>query len=182
MAFAIVYSFYAAIQWIFERVYTFSIATNRIKKYKKMIFFAFNPQKTSQGIVFLSLTSEYAVAIPTIIFTAHWQKKRWRRNNTLKDAAANAMPALEENLYLAMLGSPILPTALFWFGWSAKHAVHWIIPMAAICMYGWGMLLIFVSDTTSVVSPGKIVSQNYWTNILEQGEDDNVLSRVPKLC
>lgn len=124
--FAIVYAFYAAIPWIFTQVYGFSTA--------------------SQGIVFLSLTTGYVASIATIILTTQAQKKR-RRNTASNENGGNAILAPEESLLLAMLGGPSLPVALFLFGWSAKAAIHWIVPVVAITLYGWGTLLVFVSSS-----------------------------------
>lgn len=126
-AFATVYAFYAAIPWTFERAYAFSI--------------------TSQGLVFLSLTIGYVGAIGIILTSARLLKERLRRRNAaVIGNAGEAVPASpEENLYLAMLGSPLLPVALFTFGWTARREVHWIVPMSAIVMLGGGTLLIFVS-------------------------------------
>lgn len=130
-AFATVYAFYAAIPWTFERAYAFSI--------------------TSQGLVFLSLAIGYAGAIGIILTSARLLKERLRkRNAAVIENAGEAVPANpEENLYLAMLGSPLLPLALFTFGWTARREVHWIAPMAAIVMLGGGTLLIFVSNFLS---------------------------------
>lgn len=122
--FAVVFAFYAAIPWIFTQAYGFSTA--------------------SQGLVFLGLTIGYLVAIATIIFTTKAQKKR-RQNAALNEGGGNATVAPEESLHLAMIGGPALSVALFLFGWSAKTTIHWILPMVAITVYGWGTLLVFVS-------------------------------------
>lgn len=126
-AFATVYAFYAAIPWTFERAYAFSI--------------------TSQGLVFLNLTIGYVIAVGIILTSSRLLKERLRRNNAAIIENTGEVPpsSPEENLYLAMLGSPFLPLALFTFGWTARCEVHWIVPMAAIVMLGGGTLLIFVS-------------------------------------
>ena len=123
--FAVVFAFYAAIPWIFTQVYGFSTA--------------------SQGFVFLGLAIGYLASVATIISTAHVQKKR-RRNGSSSENGGNATIAPEESLLLAMMGGPALPVALFLFGWSAKTTIHWIVPMIAITIYGWGTLLVFVSS------------------------------------
>lgn len=128
-AFATVYAFYAAIPWTFERAYAFSI--------------------TSQGLVFLSLTIGYFGAIGIILTSARLLKERLRRRNAaVIENAGKAVPANpEENLYLTMLGGPLLPVALFTFGWTARREVHWIVPVGAIAMLGSGTLLIIVSKS-----------------------------------
>lgn len=124
--FAVVFAFYAAIPWIFNQVYGFSTA--------------------SQGFVFLGLAIGYLASVATIIFTAHVQKRR-RRNGSSSENGGNATIAPEESLLLAMMGGPTLPVALFLFGWSAKPTTHWVVPMIAITIYGWGTLLVFVSSS-----------------------------------
>lgn len=126
-AFATVYAFYAAIPWTFERAYAFSI--------------------TSQGLVFLGLTIGYFGAIGIILTSARLLKERLRRRNAaVIENAGKAVPANpEETLYLAMLGGPLLPVALFTTAWTARREVHWIVPVAAITMLGSGTLLIIVS-------------------------------------
>lgn len=123
--FAVVYGFYSAIPRIFAQVYGFSTG--------------------SQGLVFLGLTIGYLVSVATIILTARVQTKR-RQNIASNKDGGNAMVAPEESLLLAMIGGPALPVALFLFGWTAKSTIHWIVPMVAITLYGWGTLMVFVSS------------------------------------
>lgn len=127
-AFAIVYAFYAAIPVVFEQVYGFSI--------------------TSQGLVFLSLTTGYGGAVGTSIATARLRKMRHMRKTASNDGGM-ATPTPEESLYLAMLGGPALPIGLFWFGWTAKESVAWIVPMIAVTIYAWGLFLVFVCNPYS---------------------------------
>lgn len=124
--FAVVFAFYAAIPWIFNQVYGFSTA--------------------SQGFVFLGLAIGYLASVATIIYTAQVQKNR-RRNGSSSENGGNGTIAPEESLLLAMMGGPALPVALFLFGWSARPTIHWIVPMIAITIYGWGTLLVFVSSS-----------------------------------
>jgi len=52
----------------------------------------------------------------------------------------------EHRLYQAMVGSILLPIALFWFAWTAKKEVHWISPVLATVPFAWGNLLVFISS------------------------------------
>lgn len=61
----------------------------------------------------------------------------------------NAAP--EHRLYAAMLGSVGVTVALFWFGWSARPSVHWIVPIIGTIPFGWGNLCIFVSAAKYLV-------------------------------
>lgn len=51
--------------------------------------------------------------------------------------------APEQRLWIAMLGAPMLPISLFWFGWTARPSIHWISPVAAEAFFSCGNLLIF---------------------------------------
>jgi hypothetical protein len=50
-----------------------------------------------------------------------------------------------QNAFLAptMVGAIILPISLFWFGWTARAGVHWIVPIIAGFPFGFSMMLIF---------------------------------------
>ena len=124
-SFATVYAFFAAVPWIYARVYDFDI--------------------TSQGLVFISLAIGYSLAVLTIILADLARKRRQIRKKFSDDASGHPM-APEEHLYLAMLGSVAFPISLFWFGWTLRSSVHWIVPTTAIALYAWGSLLIYVSS------------------------------------
>lgn len=64
---------------------------------------------------------------------------------------ANGKPAPEHRLYSAMLGSFLLPVGLFWFAWSPREDVHWVVPVLAGVPFGWGALAIFISAITYLV-------------------------------
>lgn len=66
------------------------------------------------------------------LFTLTWYKKRWSVTRSL---------APEYRLPPMILGSVILPPALWWFGWS-QHT-HWASQVIAAFFVGYGLLLIF---------------------------------------
>lgn len=41
--------------------------------------------------------------------------------------------------------SLLVPTGLFWFGWTAENHEHWILPIIGTGFLGTGMVLAFVS-------------------------------------
>lgn len=53
--------------------------------------------------------------------------------------------APEHRLYAAMIGSIGLPVGIFWFAWSARMGVHWIVPILALIPFAWGYMLVFIS-------------------------------------
>jgi hypothetical protein len=46
---------------------------------------------------------------------------------------------------------PIMPIALFIYGWTARADVHWIVPCLSFILYGFGLLGIFVPCQTYMV-------------------------------
>lgn len=45
-----------------------------------------------------------------------------------------------------------LPGSLFWYGWTADKAVHWIVPIIATGFFGLGFFAAMVSLVYSVVA------------------------------
>jgi MFS transporter, DHA1 family, multidrug resistance protein len=49
----------------------------------------------------------------------------------------------EKRLPVAMVGSILLPVALFWFGWTSGPSIHWISPVIASGFFIAGTFLLF---------------------------------------
>jgi hypothetical protein len=52
----------------------------------------------------------------------------------------------------AMIGSILLPISLFWFGWTSRRSVHWIVPIIAGFPFGYSMMLLFCGTSLYLVS------------------------------
>ena len=52
----------------------------------------------------------------------------------------------------AMIGAVMLPISLFWFGWTARGSVHWIVPIIAGFPFGCSMMLLFAGTTVYLSS------------------------------
>ncbi|CAK7240006.1 MAG: hypothetical protein STHCBS139747_001441 [Sporothrix thermara] len=71
----------------------------------------------------------------------------------------------------AWLSASLFPAALVWFGWTAKHGVHWIVPSIANFVFGFGSMLVFGAVTTMLTefmprrSSGGIALNNFLRNI-----------------
>ena len=63
------------------------------------------------------------------------------RNRQLKANEGRSEP--EFRLPQVALGAPLLPISLFWFGWTCRASIHWIVSIVATVLYGFGGLLIF---------------------------------------
>jgi hypothetical protein len=63
-------------------------------------------------------------------------------------AEGRAAVAPEHRLYAAMLGSLGIPVGLFWFAWTSRAGLHWVVPIIASIPFAWGNVSIFVSVST----------------------------------
>jgi MFS family permease len=118
--FAVLFGFFNGVLYVFEHTYGWSIA--------------------AASLPFLSVGCGVTVGtgIFLLIDRQIWQRKR-RRASTLN---AGPLPP-EERLYGAMVGSCLLPIGLFWFAWTARPSVHFMVPIVALAFFGAGNLLVF---------------------------------------
>jgi len=61
------------------------------------------------------------------------------------DKADDGMIAPEQRLPPAMLGAFFIPICLFWFGWTSRASIHWIVPIIGTSFFGAGTFLLFQS-------------------------------------
>jgi len=119
-AFAMMFSFFGSYNFVFQSVYNFD--------------------QRSIGLTFLGLLVGFFCALLSfLIFDATLYQRA-----ILKASGKGEKVAPEYRLYVAMLGSFMLPIGLFWFAWSPAKDVHWIVPVLAGVPFGWGCLGIFV--------------------------------------
>ncbi|KFY30305.1 hypothetical protein V493_02003 [Pseudogymnoascus sp. VKM F-4281 (FW-2241)] len=119
--FAMIFSFFGSYSYVFAVVYHFNAR--------------------EVGLAFTGILPGFLLAIA--VFGA-FDKTIYAKARD----AANGKPAPEHRLYAAMLGSLLMPIGLFWFAWSARESVHWIVPVLSGIPFGCGMLAIFLSSTT----------------------------------
>ncbi|KAJ0426567.1 major facilitator superfamily domain-containing protein [Aspergillus carlsbadensis] len=119
--FSVLFCFLASFPLVFENVSSFSPGQS--------------------GLVFTGISigctlgAAILILIDQIVHTRY--KPRYCHANT-------PLPP-ELRLCGAMVGSPLMPIALFWFAWSARQGVHWIAPVLATALFGCANILIFVS-------------------------------------
>ena len=46
---------------------------------------------------------------------------------------------------VAVVGALLVPICLFWFGWTSRSSVHWIVPIIGSSLFSIAVLLLFVS-------------------------------------
>ena len=61
------------------------------------------------------------------------------------DKAKDGMIEPEQRLPPAMVGAFFIPICLFWFGWTARPDIHWIVPIISTAFFGAGTFLLFQS-------------------------------------
>lgn len=97
------------------------------------------------GLTFLGLGIGCIAGCIGIILVNRFVFTRQLRMQKEKGLAPKVNP--ESRLYIAMIGSIMLPASLFWFGWTARADIHWICPVIAETFFGCGNLLVFMSAT-----------------------------------
>jgi MFS family permease len=120
--FGVLFAFFDSYPYVFVRTYGFTFG--------------------QVGLAFLGIMIGTILAVLTfvVIDKTIYQKK--------KIASFPARPAPEERLYTSMLGAFGIPISLFWFAWTARPNVHFMVPIAAGVPFGWGTVTLFVSKHT----------------------------------
>lgn len=131
--FALVYAFFAAFPYVFERYYAFSI------------------ESTGLTFIGLGVGCITAFCIILVVDLRVYQPKvlAAARQATIQGATSKVPP--EQRLYLALLGGPLITVGLFIFGWTAFAQVHWIAPVIGEALFGCGNLLVFMSATMYIM-------------------------------
>ncbi len=57
----------------------------------------------------------------------------------------------EHRLYIMCIGGFFIPIGLFLYGWSAHFKTHWIVPIFATGIIGFGLLMTFMPASTYLV-------------------------------
>lgn len=123
--FSIIFGFMAAYPYVFRSIYDFGTIPS--------------------GLIFLAIGFGGSMAVPTVLLCDHYFYQPRVRES--KAASKNGSIAPEYRLYPAMIGCFGLPTALFWFAWTARPSVSWWSPVIASIPFAWGNSTIFISAT-----------------------------------
>ncbi|GAA5976873.1 hypothetical protein JCM10908_005657 [Rhodotorula pacifica] len=49
----------------------------------------------------------------------------------------------EARLEFALIAGPFVPISLFWFGWTARASIHWIVPLIGASLYTMAIYILF---------------------------------------
>ena len=92
------------------------------------------------GLSFLGLfVGAFIVMPPFFAYLYYVQEPKYNANGELRP---------EERMPVAIVGALLVPICLFWFGWTSRASVHWIVPIIGSSLFSIAALLLFVSFTS----------------------------------
>ncbi|QIX01081.1 hypothetical protein AMS68_006598 [Peltaster fructicola] len=121
MGFSIMFSFFEAYPYVFESVYGFNT--------------------WQYGLTFLALGLGVVIAAATAIAV---DRTYYTRHYKLAVAQGRKQVDPEYRLLIGQIGSVGIPIGLFWFAWTSRSDIHWIVPTLAGIPFAWGNLCIFI--------------------------------------
>lgn len=132
--FALLYAFFAAFPWVWEKYYEFDL--------------------NQTGSTFIGLGVGVIAGLVIIVCFDRWvyqPKVRCAAGCPDKGLSTSKVQP-EERLHLAFVGAPLIGFSLFIFGWTAHFRTHWMGPVLAEALFGAGNLLVFLSATLYVLN------------------------------
>lgn len=100
-----------------------------------------------QGVASLPFLAIVVGIVLSLLYVALVDQSRYAR--VVTRCNGNAPP--EARLPPAMLGAAALPIGLFWFAWTNGPSVHWFASVSAGTLFGFGMVLLYMSLTNYIV-------------------------------
>ncbi|KAH9064531.1 benomyl/methotrexate resistance protein [Lactarius vividus] len=87
------------------------------------------------GLAFLGILGGIFITLPPFFYYLYnVQEKMFDENGQIKP---------EKRMPVAIVGSFFVPICLFWFGWSSRQSVHWIVPIIGSGLFPIAGLLLF---------------------------------------
>lgn len=120
LIYALLYLWFESFPLVFIDIYNFSLGT--------------------LGLAFLGILIGAFVTMGPFFWYVH------RYMEPLFNAQGEIKP--EYRLRPAFVGAFFIPVCLFWFGWSARPEVHWIMPIIGSSFFTVGAFLLFMSVLT----------------------------------
>ncbi|KAL8968506.1 MAG: hypothetical protein Q9197_004848 [Variospora fuerteventurae] len=89
------------------------------------------------GLAFLGiLIGSFIIMVPFFYYLYRYVEPQFNDLGQLRP---------EVRLQPAMVGAFFIPVCLFWFGWSARPSVHWIMPVIGSSFFSMGAFLLFMA-------------------------------------
>ncbi|KAG4026497.1 hypothetical protein MFRU_040g00550 [Monilinia fructicola] len=90
-----------------------------------------------EGLAFLGIFVGSLVVIPPFFWYLHrYQEPKFNDKGEIKP---------EIRLQPAFVGAFCIPICLFWFGWTSRESIHWIVPIIGSAFFSIGAFLLFNS-------------------------------------
>ncbi|KAH9976873.1 MFS transporter [Lactifluus volemus] len=87
------------------------------------------------GLSFLGIFVGALITIPPFFAYLYWvQEPKYNDKGELKP---------EQRMPVAIFGAFLVPICLFWFGWTSRVDVHWIVPIIGSSLFSISALLLF---------------------------------------
>lgn len=116
LIYAVLYCWFEAFPIAFIGIYGFSLGT--------------------LGLSYLGiLIGAFLVMIPYFLYLYLVQEKKFKKGTMTP----------EDRLQPAIIGSFCIPICLFWFGWTVRASIHWIVPIIGSAFFSIGATLLFNS-------------------------------------
>ena len=117
LVYGLLYIWFESFPIVFVGIYGFSLGT--------------------QGLAFLGILIGAFIVMPPFFWWTHrYLEPKFNENGELHP---------ELRLIPAMVGCFFIPVCLFWFGWSARQSVHWIMPIIGSSFFSIGTFLLFMA-------------------------------------
>jgi DHA1 family multidrug resistance protein-like MFS transporter len=114
LLYGVLFTWFESFPMVFGEIYNFSLG--------------------SQGLVFLGIFVGGVLTVPVYLL--------WVRTSI---APRIAKPTFKPEMVLppTFFGSVSLPICLFWYGWSARESMHWIMPIVGSSFFTVGVVTLF---------------------------------------
>lgn len=91
----------------------------------------------TEGLAFLGiLLGSFIVMVPFFIYNHKYVEPQFNDRGQLRP---------EIRLQPAFVGAFLIPVCLFWFGWSSRASIHWIMPVIGSAFFSMGAFLLFMA-------------------------------------
>lgn len=128
--FGVLFCFFAAFPLIFQSIYPEIQVYHFSTGSTGLVYIAIGIGVISASIIF--------IIIDRLYYVPHARKEIAAGKNE-----RSLLLPPEARVHAATIGSVLLPIGLFWFAWTARTDIHWIVPIIATVFFGTGNLLVF---------------------------------------
>ena len=91
----------------------------------------------TEGLAFLGiLFGSFIIMVPYFWYNYKYVEPQFDEEGRLRP---------EIRLQPAFIGAFLIPVCLFWFGWSARSSIHWIMPIIGSSLFSMGSFLLFMA-------------------------------------